>query len=73
MTNDLKTTIQGDLEERIVTMADTIVAISLQGYVVNSSKFCKLNHSIIINLFLKDYISFDENRKKEIIKLYNSL
>ena len=51
MTNDFKTAITQDLEKRIVTISNTIVAISSQGYVVNNTKFCSLQNNLILVLF----------------------
>ena len=45
MTNDFKTAITQNLEKRIVTISNTIVAISSQGYVVNNTKFFALKVS----------------------------
>lgn len=73
MSNDAKTTIQRNLEADIVAMANVIVAVSLQGYIVNSSKFCNLDKTIYIRNLLKDYNSFDKDRQKQIDVLYNSL
>ena len=48
MTNDFKTAITQNLEKRIVTISNTIVAISSQGYVVNSAKFCSLQNNVLM-------------------------
>lgn len=73
MTNDVKTALTTNLEETIVDIGNTIVTIALQGYVVNSAKYCGLNNAILVYRLLKDYSSFNKIRRKEIENLYNSL
>lgn len=73
MTNDFKTTIIQNLEKRIVTIGNTIVAISSQGYVVNSIKFCSLQNNLILYNLFKDINSFDRNRQNHLEVLYNTI
>ena len=73
MTNDFKTAITQDLEKRIVTISNTIVAISSQGYVVNSTKFCSLQNNLILYNLFKDINSFDINRQNHLEVLYNTI
>lgn len=73
MTNDFKTAITQNLEKRIVTIGNTIVAISSQGYVVNSTKFCSLQNNLILYNLFKDINSFDRNRQNHLEVLYNTI
>lgn len=73
MTNDFKTAITQNLEKRIVTIGHTIVAISSQGYVVNSTKFCSLQNNLILYNLFKDINSFDRNRQNHLEVLYNTI
>ena len=73
MTNDFKTAITQNLEKRIVTIGNTIVAISSQGYVVNSTKFCSLQNNLILYNLFKDINSFDINRQNNLEILYNTI
>lgn len=73
MTNDFKTTITQNLEKRIVTISNIIVAISSQGYVVNNTKFCSLENNLILYNLFKDINSFDRNRQNHLEVLYNTI
>ena len=73
MTNDFKTAITQDLEKRIVTISNTIVAISSQGYVVNSTKFCSLQNNLILHNLFKTIDSFDITRQNHLEVLYNTI
>ena len=73
MTNDFKTTITQNLEKRIVTISNTIVAISSQGYVVNSTKFCSLQNNLILYNLFKTIDSFDITRQNHLEVLYNTI
>lgn len=73
MTNDFKTAITQNLEKRIVTIGNIIVAISSQGYVVNSTKFCSLQNNLILYKLFKDINSFDRSRQNHLEVLYNTI
>lgn len=73
MTNDFKTAITKDLEKRIVTISNTIVAISSQGYVVNNTKFCSLQNNLILHNLFKDIDSFDTTRQNHLEVIYNTI
>ena len=73
MTNDFKTAITQNLEKRIVTICNTIVAISSQGYVVNSTKFCSLQNNLILHNLFKNIYSFDITRQNHLEVLYNTI
>ena len=73
MTNDFKTAITKDLEKRIVTISNTIVAISSQGYVVNNTKFCSLQNDLILYKLFKDIDSFDTTRQNHLEVIYNTI
>ena len=73
MTNDFKTAITKDLEKRIVTISNTIVAISSQGYVVNNTKFCGLQNNLILHNLFKDIDSFDTTRQNHLEVIYNTI
>lgn len=73
MTNDFKTAITKDLEKRIVTISNTIVAISSQGYVVNNTKFCSLQNNLILYNLFKDIDSFDTTRQNHLEVIYNTI
>lgn len=73
MTNDFKTAITKDLEKRIVTISNTIVAISSQGYVVNNTKFCSLQNNLILYNLFKDIDSFDTTRQNYLEVIYNTI
>lgn len=73
MTNDFKTAIIQNLEKRIVTIGNTIVAISSQGYVVNSTKFCSLQNNLILHNLFKNIDSFDIIRQNHLKVLYNTI
>ena len=73
MTNDFKTAITQNLEKRIVTIGNTIVAISSQGYVVNSTKFYSLQNNLILHNLFKNIDSFDITRQNHLEVLYNTI
>lgn len=73
MTNDVKTAITHDLEKNIVTISNTIVTISSQGYVVNSAKFCNLQSKLILYNLFKNINSFDIARQNHLKVLYNTI
>ena len=73
MTNDFKTAITQNLEKRIVTIGNTIVTISSQGYVVNSTKFCSLQNNLILYNLFKNIDSFDITRQNYLEVLYNTI
>lgn len=73
MTNDFKTAITKDLEKRIVTISNTIVAISSQGYIVNNTKFCSLQNNLILHNLFKDIDSFDTTRQNHLEVIYNTI
>lgn len=73
MTNDFKTAITKDLEKRIVTISNTIVAISSQGYVVNNTKFCSLQNNLMLHNLFKDIDSFDTTRQNHLEVIYNTI
>lgn len=73
MTNDFKTAITQNLEKRIVTIGNIIVAISSQGYVVNGTKFCSLQNNLILYKLFKDINSFDRSRQNHLEVLYNTI
>ena len=73
MTNDVKTAIIHDLEKNIVTIGNTIVTISSQGYVVNSAKFCNLQSKLILYNLFKNINSFDIARQNHLKVLYNTI
>lgn len=73
MTNDFKTAITQNLEKRIVTIGNTIVAISSQGYVVNSTKFCSLQNNLTLHNLFKNIDSFDITRQNHLEVLYNTI
>ena len=73
MTNDVKTAITHDLEKNIVTIGNTIVTISSQGYIVNSAKFCNLQSKLILYNLFKNINSFDIARQNHLKVLYNTI
>ena len=73
MTNDFKTAITQDLEKRIVTISNTIVGISSQGYVVESTNFCSLQNDLRLHNLFKNIDSFDITRQNHLEVLYNTI
>ena len=74
MYNDkLRKTIITDLESKKLSIVNTAVVLASQGYVVNQTKYIKLDWaSIILNAF-ENINVFSEEQQHKIDRLYNKL
>lgn len=69
----IKKTILDDLENKVISIVNTSVALVSQGYLVNRSKTIRLNwSSLLLNAFENiDVLSSEQQHKVE--ELYNKL
>ena len=71
--DELRKTIITDLESKELSIVNTTVVLASQGYVVNKTKYIKLDWaSIILNAF-ENINVFSEKQQRKIELLYNKL
>ena len=71
--DEIRKTIIDDLEGKELSLVNTAVALASQGYLVNKSKYVRLDWtSIILNAFENIHILSDEQQHK-VELLYNKL
>ena len=71
--DELRKTIITDLESKELSIVNTAVALASQGYLVNKSKYIRLDwSSIILNAF-ENINVFSKEQQHKIELLYNKL
>lgn len=71
--DEIRKHIISDLERKQLSIVNTAVALASQGYLVNKSKYIRLNwSSIILNAF-ENINVFSEEQQHKIELLYNKL
>lgn len=73
MTNTLKESIQNNLEVKSCNMGSCVVALNLQGYIVNARKKFKLKMNLVLQEQMKYIDSFTEETINRVINLFNSI
>lgn len=69
----IKTNTIDSLENKVVSIVNTSVALSSQGYLVNKNKYIKLDwSSIMIHAFENIYV-LDEEQQRRVELLYNKI
>lgn len=71
--DEIRKTIITDLESKELSIVNTAVVLASQGYVVNKTKYIKLDWtSIVLNAF-ENINVFSEEQQRKIELLYNKL
>ena len=68
MNNEI--TIQ-DLDRDKIAIANTIVSLTYQGYVVNKAKYNKLSFNNLLTTMFKNIVLFNEQQKEKLMLMYN--
>lgn len=62
-----------NLEQKQLTLIQSIVSLTAQGYVVNNKKKYKFDYMTIMLHALENMSVFDDERQEKLIMLYNKL
>lgn len=62
-----------NLEQKQLTLIQSIVSLTAQGYVVNNKKKYKFDYMTIMLHALENMSVFDDERQEKLITLYNKL
>ena len=73
MDSNLIKAIQDDLEPKCYNMGRCVVALSAQGYIVNTAKRVKLRINIVLQEQMKYVNSFTLNVQNKIINIFNAI
>ena len=74
MYNDvIKKNILDDLESKAMSIVNTSIALASQGYLVNKSKYIRLDWSSILLHAFENIDVFSEEQQHKIELLYNKL
>ena len=74
MYNDvIKKNILDDLESKAMSIVNTSIALASQGYLVNKSKYIRLDWSSILLHAFKNIDIFSEEQQNNIERLYNKV
>ena len=68
MNNEI--TIQ-DLDRDKIAIANTIVSLTYQGYVVNKAKYNKLSFNNLLATMFKNIMLFNEQQREKLMLMYN--
>ena len=71
--DELRKTIITDLESKELSIVNTAVVLASQGYVVNKTKYIKLDWTSIILDAFENINIFSEEQQHKIELLYNKL
>ena len=74
MYNDvIKKNILDDLESKAMSIVNTSIALASQGYLVNKSKYIRLDWSSILLHAFENIDIFSEKQQNNIERLYNKV
>ena len=74
MYNDvIKKNILGDLESKAMSIVNTSIALASQGYLVNKSKYIRLDWSSILLHAFENIDIFSKEQQNNIERLYNKV
>lgn len=74
MYNDvIKKNILDDLESKAMSIVNTSIALASQGYLVNKSKYIRLDWSSILLHAFENIDIFNEEQQNNIERLYNKV
>lgn len=74
MYNDvIKKNILDDLESKAMSIVNTSIALASQGYLVNKSKYIKLDWSSILLHAFENIDIFSKEQQNNIERLYNKI
>lgn len=68
MNNEI--TIQ-NLDRDKIAIANTIVSLTYQGYVVNKAKYNKLSFNNLLTTMFKNIMLFNEQQREKLMLMYN--
>lgn len=69
----IKTNTIDSLENKVVSIVNTSVALSSQGYLVNKNKYIKLDWSSIMIHAFENIDVLDEEQQRRVELLYNKI
>ena len=74
MYNDvIKKNILGDLESKAMSIVNTSIALASQGYLVNKSKYIRLDWSSLLLHAFENIDIFSKEQQNNIERLYNKV
>lgn len=74
MYNDvIKKNILDDLESKAISIVNTSIALASQGYLVNKSKYIRLDWSSILLHAFENIDIFSKEQQNNIERLYNTV
>ena len=74
MYNDvIRKSILDDLEGKVISIINTSIALASQGYLVNKSKYIRLDWSSILLHAFDNIDIFSEEQQNNIERLYNKV
>lgn len=74
MYNDvIRKSILDDLEGKVISIINTSIALASQGYLVNKSKYIRLDWSSILLHAFENIDIFSEEQQNNIERLYNKV
>ena len=71
--DDLRKSIIIDLESKELNIVNTVVVLASQGYLVNKSKYIRLDWSSILLHAFENIDIFSEEQQNNIERLYNKV
>lgn len=71
--DELRNTILDDLESKVNSTISTCFALASQGYLVNKSKYIRLNWSSILLHAFENIDILNEEQQRKVELLYNKL
>ena len=69
----IKQNITDDLESKVISIVNTSIALASQGYLVNKSKYIRLDWSSILLHAFENIDIFSEEQQNNIERLYNKV
>ena len=69
----IKKNILDDLESKVMSIVNTSIALASQGYLVNKSKYIRLNWSSLLLHAFENIDIFSKEQQNNIERLYNKV
>ena len=69
----IKQNITDDLESKVISIVNTSIALASQGYLVNKSKYIRLDWSSILLHAFENIDIFSKEQQNNIERLYNKV
>lgn len=71
--DEIQNTIISDLEEKVISIVETNLALLSQGYLVNRLKYVKLEWSSILIHSFENIDIFNDEQQNKIEQIYNKV